>query len=71
MSVMIPLDHFSNTQRPAAARELAGIMIYNTSTRRIQFCDGESWRTLVCDGPPPYITDGSQKPKPRKRVMRS
>lgn len=40
------LPKFSNDQRPKPAVELAGMLIYNTTTQRLEFCDGSTWRIL-------------------------
>ena len=43
---MIP-PKVSNTQRGNLVGVIAGAMIYNTSTNRLQFYDGSGWRTLL------------------------
>ena len=43
---MIP-PKVSNTQRGNLVGVIAGAMIYNTSTNRLQFYDGSGWRTVL------------------------
>ena len=43
---MIP-PKVSSTQRGNLVGVIAGAMIYNTSTNRLQFYDGSGWRTVL------------------------
>lgn len=41
------VPQFSNATRPTAAAALKGMVIYNTTTNKLQVCTGSAWETVT------------------------
>jgi hypothetical protein len=41
------LPQFSNSTRPTAATVLKGMLIYNTTTNKLQVCTGAAWEAVT------------------------
>jgi len=41
------LPQFSNSTRPTASAALKGMVIYNTTTNKLQVCTGSAWEAVT------------------------
>jgi len=41
------LPQFSNSTRPTASAALKGMVIYNTTTNKLQMCTGSAWEAVT------------------------